>query len=236
MAIKKGDFIEIEYTGRVKEGNIIFDTTNEETAKQNNIYNENYRYGHITICIGESQVLKGIDKQLEGKELGTYTLDIQADDAFGKKNAKLLRMVPSNVFRKQNLTPFPGLQINMDGVIGTIKTVTGGRVIVDFNHPLSSRDLVYEIKINKIITDDKEKIKSYIQLQLNQKDVNVELENDKAKVTLFQNLPKEFTAQLSIKLKELTGRDIEFVESGPGTAKEENKDKPEIPTTENADK
>ena len=36
----------------------------------------------------EVQVLKGIDKQLEGKELGTYTLDIQTDDAFGKKKSK----------------------------------------------------------------------------------------------------------------------------------------------------
>ncbi len=212
MSIKKGDFIEIEYTGKVKEGNIIFDTTNEEIAKQNNIYNENYRYGPLTICVGESQVLKGIDKQLEGKDPGNYTLEIQADDAFGKKNAKLLRMVPSNIFKKQNIIPFPGLQINMDGIIGTIKTVTGGRVIVDFNHPLASKDLVYEINVNKIVTDDKEKIKSYVQIQLNQKDIEVELENGKAKVTLFQNIPKEFTTQLSSKLKELTGKDIEFIE------------------------
>jgi len=222
MEIKKGDFIEIEYTGKIKESNIIFDTTDEETAKQNNIYNENYRYGPITICLGESQVLKGIDTQLEGKNLGIYTFDVAAEEAFGKKNAKLLKMVPSSVFKKQKIVPYPGLQVNMDGILGIVKTVTGGRTIVDFNHPLASRDLVYEIKINKIVTDDKEKIKSYVQLQLNQKGIDVELENGKTKVTLSQNVPKELTDNLSSKLKELTGKDVEFIED-----KTNSQDKPE---------
>ena len=33
MPIKANDFVEIEYTGRLKDGNIIFDTTNEAVAK-----------------------------------------------------------------------------------------------------------------------------------------------------------------------------------------------------------
>ena len=31
--IKKHDFVEIEYTGRIKEDNAIFDTTEEKIAK-----------------------------------------------------------------------------------------------------------------------------------------------------------------------------------------------------------
>ena len=39
VKIKNNDFIEIEYTGKVKDGPI-FDTTDEKIAKDNNIYNE----------------------------------------------------------------------------------------------------------------------------------------------------------------------------------------------------
>ena len=37
--MKKGDFITIDYTGKVKENEKIFDTTNEELAKKEEIYN-----------------------------------------------------------------------------------------------------------------------------------------------------------------------------------------------------
>ena len=32
--IKKHDFVEIEYTGKIKEDNVIFDTTYEKVAKE----------------------------------------------------------------------------------------------------------------------------------------------------------------------------------------------------------
>ena len=38
----------------------------------------------------------------------------------------------------------------LDNMTGIIKSATGGRVIVDFNHPLSSKDLAYNVKVNKI--------------------------------------------------------------------------------------
>ena len=35
MALKKHDFIELDYTGRIKETNEVFDTTDEDIAKKN---------------------------------------------------------------------------------------------------------------------------------------------------------------------------------------------------------
>ena len=64
--ISKGDFVEIEYTGKVKEDGTIFDTTYEKVAKENQLHGHDF--GPIVICIGEEHVLKGIDKNLEGKE------------------------------------------------------------------------------------------------------------------------------------------------------------------------
>ncbi len=181
--IKEKDFIEIEYTGKTKDENVIFDTTDIEIAKNNNIYNEQMTYKPIIICVGQGQLIKGLDKQIIGKEINKeYTFEIQAEQAFGKKSAKLLKMVPASVFRKQNIQPMPGLQVNMDGLVGTIRTVTGGRIIVDFNHPLASRDLIYNVKINKLITDDKQKIESFIQLEFGFKPENIEIKESTAKI------------------------------------------------------
>ena len=149
--ISKKDFIEIEYEGKLKDEDIIFDTTDEKTAKEQGLANEKSEFGPIVICVGEGQVLAGLDKALEGKEPGDYTVELNPEDAFGKKDAKLIKMIPHSVFRKQNIQVQPGLQVNVDGMIGLIRRVGGGRCLVDFNHPLSGKELVYKIKINKII-------------------------------------------------------------------------------------
>ncbi|MFC1697184.1 peptidylprolyl isomerase [Nanoarchaeota archaeon] len=212
MAMKKGDFIEVEYTGIVKEEEMVFDTTDEAKAKELEIHNKNAKYGPIVICIGEGHILKGIDKDLEGKEVGEFKIEVGPEDGFGKKNAKLLRMIPARTFAKDNVQPVPGLQVNMDGVLGIIKTVSSGRVIVDFNHPLSGRDLVYEIKVNKIVDDDNVKIKGLLLLLLNEKDVNFQFEEGKLKVKYEKTIPEEGKEKMIDKIKELIPavKEVEF--------------------------
>src|SRR3989344_8183224 len=142
--IKKGDFVEIEYTGMLKETKTIFDTTNEATAKQHDIHAAKTEYGPLTICIGQEHILPGLDEQVDGKEIGKeYTFDIPTDKAFGKKDVRLVQMIPQSKFTKEGLRPMVGLQINVDGTVGIIKHVGGGRILVDFNHPLAGQDLVY---------------------------------------------------------------------------------------------
>lgn len=162
MKIKKGDFIELDYVGRIKEDGRIFDLTSVDIAKKEGLYQEKQQYGPRIICVGEGQIVKAIDSYLEGKDMGTYTLSLEPEQAFGKKNAKLMKIVPVTLFHKQKIRPFPGLQINMDGFMGIVKTVSGGRVIVDFNHPLAGRNVTYELSVKRIVSDVKEKIKAHL--------------------------------------------------------------------------
>jgi len=200
--LKKGDFVEIEYTGKVKEGNIIFDTTDEKVAKEHNLHGHDF--SPQVICVGEEQALPGIDKNLEGKEIGKeYDIEIKPEDAFGNKNAKLIQLIPTNKFKQQNIQPMPGLQINIDGMVGIVKTVSGGRTMIDFNHPLAGKDLLYKIKINKKIEDDKEKLKGYVKLSLGMKDFNAEIKEGNAKITLKTEIPNEAKEKLSEKITEL---------------------------------
>ena len=204
MVIQKKDFIEIEYTGKIKEDAIVFDTTDEKIAKDNDIHNEEVAYGPVVLCVGEGQVLAGLDKALEGKEVSKdYTVELNAEEAFGKKDAKLIQLIQTSKFLKQNIQPVPGLQVNIDGVMGLIKTVSGGRTLVDFNHPLSGKDIIYTFKVNKLVTDDTEKLKGYLKLQLGVKEIDVKIENNEAKVELKKEIPDEAKKKIEENVKEL---------------------------------
>lgn len=190
--IKKNDFVEIEYTGKLKESNAVFDTTQEKVAKENDLYDKNADYSPLVICVGENHILNGLEEQMIGKETGKeYTFDVGSGNAFGRKDPKLIQLVPANKFRQQNIQPFPGLQLNIDGVFGVVKTVSGGRCLVDFNHPLAGKDLVYNVKINKIVDDAKEKLKSLLKMHLHIKDAEIEIKEDSAVVKLKHKIPKD---------------------------------------------
>ena len=202
--VKEKDFIELEYTGKVMDNNLIFDTTEEKIAKDNNLFEEKAEYKPIVICVGQGQIIKGLDKALPGKETGkSYTINISPDEAYGRKNAKLIELISTSKFQKQNIQPIPGLQINIDGMVGIIKTVSGGRTLVDFNHPLASKELVYDIKINKIITDDAEKISSILKIDIGIEDAEVTVKEKKATIKISQEIPKEIQEELKKKIKGL---------------------------------
>lgn len=229
MNLKKGDFVEIEYTGMLKEDKTIFDTTDEKKAKELKIHNAGALYGPVTICIGEHQVIKGIDDNLLGKETQkSYTFDIKPEDAFGRKNPKLLRIVSSSMFKKQQIEPMVGLQVTVDNILGTIRSVTGGRVVLDFNHPLSGRELVYDIKVHDVVHDRKKQLESYLRLGIGINNLEITLENDEAKVMLPSEPPHDVKEKLTKKCLELVGiKKIDFIKKE--AKKEQKKEQPEQP-------
>ena len=201
--VKEKDFVELEYTGKLEDDSV-FDTTDAKIAKDNNIFEKDAEYSPIVICVGEGQIIKGLDNGLVGKETEKgYTIKVSAEDAYGKKNIKLIQLIPTNKFLKQNIQPMPGLQVNIDGMMGLVKTVSGGRTLVDFNHPLSGKELNYDIKIKRVVKDDKEKISSILKVSLGLKDADVKVENNKASISTKEDIPKEIHVQIKNKIKEL---------------------------------
>ncbi|MEK6856689.1 MAG: peptidylprolyl isomerase [Nanoarchaeota archaeon] len=199
--IEMHDFIEIEYTAIVEDSSQIFDTTDEKVAKSANIYNKNSEYKPVIICVGENQILKGLDKSLIGKQPREkeYDISMQPEEAFGKKNPRLLQLISQTSFRKQNIIPYPGLQMNIDGIIGTVRTVTPGRVIVDFNHPLAGKNITYKLRVIRKVTDDKEKLDSILSFFV--KDFKTEINQEEAKIQA--SIPKDAQETLKKKIMDL---------------------------------
>jgi FKBP-type peptidyl-prolyl cis-trans isomerase 2 len=221
MVIKKQDFVEIEYTGKLKDDDFVFDTTDEKIAKDNEVYNPDHQYGPIKIMIGGNQVLPGLDRFMEGKEPGEYTINLSPQEGFGKKNAQLLKLIPKKVFTKQQINPMPGLPVNIDGANGMVKTVSGGRCMVDFNHPLSGKELVYNVKINKIVTDEKEKVAAILELQTKKENFDLNVEGEKVIITLKnKGFQKPLLDLMTDMIKKFTKiKTVEFAEEKSETKK-----------------
>lgn len=225
MAVKKGDFIQVQYTGKLEDGTA-FDTTSRKEAEKQGLTTSNVKYGPVVICIGENHIVKGLDRQLEGKKVGeVYTIEISPEEGFGRKDAKLIQMIATNKFKKENINPMPGLQVNIDGMLGIVRNVSGGRTLVDFNHPLSGQKLIYEIRIDRILEDDAEKTKSLIELKTGLSDFDVEVKDKKAVIRTEKDLglPEKFVKSLSEEVSKIVPavKNIEFAVKKKDKPKEE---------------
>ena len=159
--MKLGDFVEVDYVGRVKESGEIFDLTKEGVAKKQNVFNPNTKYGPVVFIVGADFLMRGMSEALQSMKVGEKkTVVITPDKAFGQKNMELVKMIPLARFKEQNMDPVPGAIIDVGAMKGTIVSVSGGRVKVDFNHPLAGKALEYDLEIKSQITDTNQKIKS----------------------------------------------------------------------------
>ena len=175
MAVDNGDFVRVNFTGKVKDTEEVFDTTYDEVAQEVGLFDENKTYKPIPIVVGGNHLLPAIEEAIIGLEEGeTKHVEVDADNAFGPRDPKMVQLVPMKEFKKQGMTPFPGMKIQSEGNTGKILTVNGGRVKVDFNHELAGKDLVYDVEVTEIIADEEEKIKSMIELHYSKPNMDIE--------------------------------------------------------------
>ena len=218
--IKKNDFVEIEFTARDSNNNI-FDTTNKEEAKQIGLQNPEF-IKPLIVSVGNKMLLKGLDEELEGKELSKeYSINLSPEKAFGKRDPSLIKIYSLSHFTKQNINPHPGLTLQLDNVIARVISVSGGRVTVDFNNPLAGKSISYNFKITKKIEDDKEKINA-LQDFFFRKRFQFNINNNSKKVIFKDEIP--FLEILKDKFKEMSGFDFEVEKPTKKEKKEESKE------------
>jgi len=202
--IKKGDFIELDFTARIADSGRVFDTTKKEIAEQNH-FHEDHDYKPIVICIGHNDVIHGLDEQLIGKEFKKYNFNISTEKGFGKKHHELIKLVPSSLFTKQHIKPIPGLQINLNDMIGTIRSVSGGRTVIDFNHPLAGKDLIYEVEILREVKDVKEKVNSIISQITKKSEVTITDSEVGIKSDIKEDFQEKIKEEIKARIPEIKG-------------------------------
>lgn len=156
VVTKKNDFVEIEFVGKIKDNNEVFDTNIKSEIESAKLNVEAKPY---LISIGHGMAISGLDKDVEGKEIGKeFILELKPEDAFGKRNPSMVKMIPMRLFTEQKILPQRGMQLTLDGMVVKIVSVSSGRVLVDFNNPLAGKEVIYTYTIKRIVEDMNEKV------------------------------------------------------------------------------
>ncbi len=180
LAIEKGDFIKVSYTGRFDDEKV-FDTTNEELAKDNDIFNERGMYGGDVVIVGAGHTIVGLDEDFAGKDVGySGTIEILPDKGFGEHDPKLVESVSITKFKDRQA--YEGLEVEINGQKGVVTKVIGRRVRVDMNHPLAGKPVTYEYTIEKVLEDKVEKIQGLFSLYTGLQDLDVEVSGSTATI------------------------------------------------------
>ena len=107
-----------------------------------------------TFTVGDGSLLPGFERAMFGLAAGSdEQLPIAAADGFGEPREENLRLVPMAQFGA-NVVPEPGLVVSFKGpdgeLPGVVKSINGDLVVVDFNHPLAGKNLVFDVSILKV--------------------------------------------------------------------------------------
>ncbi|MEM0359900.1 MAG: FKBP-type peptidyl-prolyl cis-trans isomerase, partial [Candidatus Diapherotrites archaeon] len=163
---KEGEIVKFDFTA-MDGNNQVFDTTVEKKAIEAGIFNEKRKYRPAIAIIGEHDFFPKIEEAIQNSEPGKkISLELEPKDAFGERNPEFLRMVPLKEFKEQKIMPFPGMPVEINNMQGRVQTVSGGRVRVDFNHPLAGKKVKYEIEVKEIVKEKNEKIKAFMEKYL----------------------------------------------------------------------
>ena len=158
---------------------MVFDTTDEEVAKEHDIYDENTRYDSFVIIVGKGHVVEGLDEDIVEKEVGYHgTVEIPPEKGYGEHKTELVKTYPTSKFTE---TPVKGMRAVVEGKEGMVVMTIGRRVRIDFNSPMAGKTLIFEYVIEEKIDDDLDKIKSLLQSYFRM-DFDVELVDDVAMI------------------------------------------------------
>ncbi|MCS6768685.1 MAG: FKBP-type peptidyl-prolyl cis-trans isomerase [Candidatus Nitrosocaldus sp.] len=167
MPFSKGSLLLVEYTALVKDTNEVIDTTKEDEARKHNIYDPSRVYEPRLVSVGDGWVLKGFDEALLNANLNEeVTVDISPEKAFGVRDQSKVRLIPLRKLGEKADEVKVGDMVEIDNRVGIVRSITSGRVQIDFNHRLAGRTITYTFKVLKQIEDDMEKVTALIRRRM----------------------------------------------------------------------
>ena len=155
LKVKIGDKVRVSYIGMFEDGEI-FDTSYEDVAKEAGIFYPERKYEPIEFIVGSGEVIAGLDEAVVGMELGEEKeVKIPPEKAYGHVREDLIQRIPIEIFRDSGIEPKEGSYVNTSYGIAKISKVMEDEVELDFNHPLAGKNLIFKIKIEEILREEK---------------------------------------------------------------------------------
>ena len=148
--VKNGTTVYVDYIGKLENGTV-FDTSIKSVAEENGIFNPHREYKPLNFTVGKHQMIRGFENAVIGMHVGeNKTITIPPEEAYGVKDDRLIIPIPIEAFDNTNITPTVGKYIYVGGTPAKIIKVNDTAVVLDFNHPLAGKTLIFEIKVVNI--------------------------------------------------------------------------------------
>lgn len=115
----------------------------------------NFERDPATFTVGDGNLLPGFEKALFGMLEGEHkTVVIKPEDGFGQRNPNNIQEIARSQF-SPDLELSEGLMLSFADaqkteLPGVVQRYDDEVVVVDFNHPLAGRDILFEVSILKI--------------------------------------------------------------------------------------
>jgi peptidylprolyl isomerase len=136
MTAKQGDSVRVHYTGKLYDGTVLDSSLDREP---------------LELTIGEGLVIPGFEEAIVGMSVGEVrNVEIPADRAFGPYvDTKVLNLERGKLPPDTVLYLGQWFHLHRDGeVVPMVVTkITKDHVVLDGNHPLAGKNLVFEIEL-----------------------------------------------------------------------------------------
>ncbi|SRR6056297_159665 len=138
--VKKNDTVKVHYTGKLTSGEV-FDSSKDRDP--------------LEFKVGSGQLIPGFDQAVEGMEVNEKkTINIPSEKAYGASNPDLVRNVSQEQL-PENIDPEVGQTLVASGPEGqetrlVITEVHDEHIVVDANHPLAGKDLIFDLELVSI--------------------------------------------------------------------------------------
>jgi FKBP-type peptidyl-prolyl cis-trans isomerase SlyD len=134
--VKEGMMVSVEYTLKNPEGKVI------ETSKGR----EPLKYIH-----GRKMMIPGLERELTGMKVGGEKhVTVKPEDAYGKVNPNAVQEVPKDKIPPNALKVGAVLAARSpDGMVVpmTVREIKEKTVVMDLNHPMAGKTLVFDVKV-----------------------------------------------------------------------------------------
>jgi peptidylprolyl isomerase len=138
---KKGDIVKVHYKGKLTSGEQ-FDSSEGRSP--------------LEFTVGAGQMIAGFDEAIPGMYVGEKkTITISPENAYGEKNEDAIIEFPkANIPADMKLEPGMKLQLRNEAgrpVPVVVTEVKDDVVILDANHELAGKELIFDIELVDIV-------------------------------------------------------------------------------------
>ena len=190
--MEEGDIIQLEYEGWIAGSDELFDTSKEELAREEEIFDEERTYGPMYTVVGTGRVIKGLDEHLLKAEVDEeYEVEIAPEDAYGDRDPKNVETHSMRELARLKIEPEIGRTVNIRNKTGWISGIFAGRVRIDYNHKLAGKTLRYKYKVVGKPEGGEEVIKAIIAMNYGrEEEFDIALEGEDAVVVTLPDVCK----------------------------------------------